>query len=661
VLFPGLSRLGMFAPRVLLWEAFVSLALLGYGFAALRVLRLQRQPLAVSACTGVAVWLLLGGWLNLANLASRRVLLAALGLGFLCCLWELARPEVRDGIAARLRHFSEDKLARNLAIPILAYFLLLFAVNLRPIAWNAFDDPQAYMAYADKAAAFGSLQSDPFSERRVNTGMGGGIFLNVTMLAAGDDSTMGYIDAGFGYLVFILCIWSLAKALGLTGWRAVALLYLVPIFTLARINLTIAYLSTALALAMLLLLMRVDWEAGLPPRMALLLGVLLGADCSIKSSNIPLCGMLLVFCGIAFARHARDWRRLLPFCLTGIPLAAVVLPWMLHLHHDEGTYLFPNLGRGDHISAFGLLPLPAHTAPALQSLLIAAPDIVIILLAGLLLYLLVRGLPLALRIPTLSFACAALVSVPLIAASVAGESIDRYTLPFTTPCLFLLAALTLLARRSGKQALSSSLAVVSLLACGVFCYKALSKREYLYPDFTQLRSLLNVRHRRSQPYTVYLDASTMQRNAEIVRRAQDAVPPGQTVLESTETAYGYDWRRNPIYIADYPGMAGLPPGPPLFSDAEAMRAYLLDCGIHYVIYDRSLYTPLDFAVFRAQPHWILTRAEKISALKRIISPTPWGRMEYYVENHTRLQFQQLAEHHPVIYDDGRIEVIRLDE
>jgi hypothetical protein len=152
----------------------------------------------------------------------------------------------------------------------------------------------------------------------------------------------------------------------------------------------------------------------------------------------------------------------------------------------------------------------------------------------------------------------------------------------------------------------------------------------------------------------------MQHNGEVVRRAQDAVPSGQTILEATKTAYGYDWRRNPVYIADYPGMAGLPPGPPVFGDAEALRAYLLHCGIHYVIYDRALYVALDFESFRKQPRTIVPRDTILGLLKRSNTPAPWSRMEYYVENSTRLQLQQIAAQHSIVYDDGRIEVIRLD-
>ena len=158
-LFPSLSHAGMFAPHIVLWESFVSLALLGYGFAVVRALRLQTQPIAVSASVGVAVWLLLGGWLNLANLASRSALLLLLAVGFLLGLVELAQKDMRDRISARLHSLAANTAARNSAIPIAIYFLLVFAVHLRPLYWNSYDDQQGYMALADKSANFNTLQT----------------------------------------------------------------------------------------------------------------------------------------------------------------------------------------------------------------------------------------------------------------------------------------------------------------------------------------------------------------------------------------------------------------------------------------------------------------------------------------------------------------------
>jgi hypothetical protein len=487
--------------------------------------------------------------------------------------------------------------------------------------------------------------------------MGGGIFLNVTMLAGADDSTMGYIDAGFGYLIYVLAVWSVARAMGLSRGRAVALLYAVPLLTLGKANLTIVYLSTAYFLVLLLVLLRVDCKQPVERRVALLLGLLLGAASTLKSSNIPFAVLLLVLCAVVFAWKARGVGRVIPLLLAIVPVAAVVLPWTLKLRRDQGTYFFPNLGRGYHLSAYGTIPLPAHAAPLGQSLVIAMPLVVITLGVALLAWLLLRKRAEGLRVPVMSFLVAGVVAVVLITVSLAGETIDRFTMPVVAPCMLLLVACVLLTWKT--QQAWAVVACGFLVGCLAFFSAAMRKQELLYNDFDQVLTVVG-RDNHLKSYFVALDAATMERNEAAMRRAQDAVPAGQTILEATETAYGYDWNRNEVYIADYPGMAGLPPGPPVFGSAEAMRKYLLGCGIRYVILDRSLYVPVDFEQFRQQRSWIVQPGEWAAVLKRQKQITPWGRMEYLVENHTREQLLAIARERTAVYDDGRVVVFPLD-
>jgi hypothetical protein len=658
------SPFGKFAPRILLWEAFVSLALLGLGLALLRLLRQQHQPFAVAACCGVALWLFFGGWLNLTHTATPRTILVLLSVGFLLGLWEISRPALRARLGAALRSIRSSRSTLIAGGFIAIYFAAIFAAHLRPTAaWNRYDDPQAYMAYADKASSLGSLQSDPFSERRTNTGLGGGIFLNVTMLAAADDTAMGYIDGAFGYIAYLLAVWSLLRRLGLSDHRAIAVLYLIPVFSLGKLNLSIVYLSAAMLLAILLILLDEENLTSISLRTGLVLGVLLGAACTVKSSNIPFGGLFLIFCAVALAVRARSAKRLLPFALATLPILLIVLPWMLQLHHDQATYLCPLLGRGYHASAYGILPLPAHSAPTWQSLVVSAPSATALLLAGVFSYLLARRLALPARPAVFAYIATSVLSTFLIGVSVAGESLDRFTLPFYVPCVLLLAGFILLAWRDPRCRLVFSLAVGFVLVWTFAFAYVVDKREHLDDDIAQLYTLTGARHiRYARDYDVVLTPATMQANIDEVKRAQFAVPPGNTIMEATETAYGYDWHRNPIFIADYPGMAGLPPGFPIFSNYETVRLYLLHCGIHFLIYDRKLREQAnDFDALRSDPtqHYPLSKLLHHPSLLRAISS--WSRMESLASNHVRLLFEQIAATHPPLYDDGRIEVIPLDE
>jgi len=69
------------------------------------------------------------------------------------------------------------------------------------------------------------------------------------------------------------------------------------------------------------------------------------------------------------------------------------------------------------------------------------------------------------------------------------------------------------------------------------------------------------------------------------RQVQQAIPPGGTVLTRLERPFLLDFRRNPIFIEDWPGWASLPPGIPFFKGSEALSSFFTSHSIRYVAYD----------------------------------------------------------------------------
>ena len=151
----------------------------------------------------------------------------------------------------------------------------------------------------------------------------------------------------------------------------------------------------------------------------------------------------------------------------------------------------------------------------------------------------------------------------------------------------------------------------------------------------------------------------LARETDEVRRAQSAIPPGASILENVEAAYGFDWRRNRVLIADYPGMASPPPGMPLTGTPEDLRRMLVASGVQYLIFDRRLFRSTDFADFVRQPQ---VSVPALSLLRLWHPPQLGGysRMEYYISNRTRDLFAGIAGGQPVLFDDGRLQVVRLD-
>lgn len=650
------SGFATFAPHILAWELFLSCALLGWGWLVLRALRLRDQPVAIAACTGVAAWLFIGGWLNLFRWAGKHVLLALLAVGLLWFLRELFAPETKNSIRRSIASLRGGSAGWKFAALVLGvYFVAIFATQIRPVAWNKFDDTQGYMAFADKAASFQSLQPDPFSERRVSTGLGGAIYLSVTALAGADDSVMGFLDGGFGYIVFLLCLWAVLRRSGLPRRYSLAALWLLPLLQLGKLNLTSVYLSAAFMLALLLLIideMEAGYKRALPTGLSL--GLLLGAAFTLKSSNVPFGLLFLSLCALLFVLKTRRPAMVVPFLVAAAALLITAIPWMFALRRDEGTYLFPILGLGDHSCAFGLIPVPTHTSPFYQSFLISLPGALAVLVAGTLWWLLQRR-----RHPAIAlFFVTSAVSTLAIGISVAGEAVDRYTAPFLVPCMILFAgALFAVWRIAPRRVVRVSIAWLGVVL--LFYAYVVDKREGLEDDPGRLLALFgNTKHLRS--YDDALTASDIDAESQRVRRAQMAVPPGTPVLEATANAYGYDWHRNPVFIADYPGMAGVAPGMPIHGSAEDMRRYLLGAGIHFILYDSSLHLPDQWDDFERDPTVHLPAGSLLRHPKHLRSQTPWSRMQFNVEQHTRTLFEQIAAFHPPIYRDGSIEVIPLN-
>ncbi|MEE9370213.1 MAG: hypothetical protein V3W45_01975, partial [Sedimentisphaerales bacterium] len=127
------------------------------------------------------------------------------------------------------------------------------------------------------------------------------------------------------------------------------------------------------------------------------------------------------------------------------------------------------------------------------------------------------------------------------------------------------------------------------------------------------------------------------------RRMQQSVPQGETVLTRLAKPFLLDFRRNKIFIADYPGGASPPPGMPFFRGAEALAGYLTSKSIRYVAYSYA-----NEANFRRNQFG-----------KRLRHPLPWIRTEARHTFDFQDNLKQLGDSRKRIYDDGDIFVLDL--
>jgi hypothetical protein len=192
-------------------------------------------------------------------------------------------------------------------------------------------------------------------------------------------------------------------------------------------------------------------------------------------------------------------------------------------------------------------------------------------------------------------------------------------------------------------------AIVVILAVHYRIYKLTIHR---------LEEAVGVRVASPMYYELFLDNRNIAEEEKRARVAQNTVPPGEQMLEATLFAHVYDFRRNPVLISDFPGMAGWAPGIPVGKGPDPVRDYFLNHGIHYFLCDRRLTNNNeDIGDFFRAPILDVTLRELI--FHHIHEVYPFSRMEWMVSRDVRHNLLLLAQSDTRLYDDGTLVVVRL--
>ena len=642
---------------VLLWELAVGLALLGCGWTVLRLLRLPERSVAAAGITGVAAFLFLGGLANGAHLLGATPMYVFVACGLACLLAMLPHLLSR-------RPFTSTPMPSRPSLPgwlplALGCALLgaLLVGNLTSRVWNT-DDLDGYLPIAIKTAQTGSLQPDPFSERRLTTGLGGGSILDALMLAPRDLRTLHFIDGVFGLFLFAAATWAVSRRWGLSPVGAGVLLCLVPLLPMLQINLTIVYLSAGGFLVLALLLSETQTLGS-----ELLVALIAAGVCCTKSTNIPYT-VLLLSC-MLLVRRAFDRTAPLARPLAVITICAVLFlaPLSLAQHRTEGTFLYPLLGRGFHESAYGVLPSPAQLGTRAFVITTAAPVSCLLFLATLFTWRATRAVSPSRRGVALGFLLATALTPPIIAFSTGGEAFDRYTAPFVVPAtLLFFVVLGLSVRRASAASPAVRLAGMAL-AFSFLVYLAGFigwDEDWYHPTVVALTNRTS--HRPPlRDYERLVPSSQWQSWSAQMAQAEAALPPGASVLEVLRSPAQLNFRRNNIYIMDHPGMAG-PAAVPLDGGPGALGAYLQRQGVPFVLFDYASYPDpaSGWPDFKAKPSNLPGLSFFLRHPNKAHSLQTWGRMENAVSSETYLNLFKLSRTKPHLYDDGAVVVFRLN-
>ena len=100
--------------------------------------------------------------------------------------------------------------------------------------------------------------------------------------------------------------------------------------------------------------------------------------------------------------------------------------------------------------------------------------------------------------------------------------------------------------------------------------------------------------------------------ANLYRRIQDSIPPGERVLVMLDHTHLLDGKRNVLYTFDHPCAAGPKPRPPCFEGPEAMAAYPTQQRIRYLAYQLGPSSP-EYSYFQ----WERKRPTELQPKRRI--------------------------------------------
>jgi hypothetical protein len=667
---------------LILWDLSVAVGVFGFGRMGLRLLKVRPASLAVSGCFGVFLWIALGGYLNLLHLLRPIVFFVLVGMGIVLALVELvlSRKQMSATHADRESQAPLSlpaKLILGVAIVILGTLML---GAMRPRLW-CFDDLQGYVALAIKAAQMHSLQPDPFCERRVQAGVGGGNFLNTLMYATGDIRAMDFLDSTVGLGLYALGLWAIGRRWKVPPAGIAFALLCLPFATLIKINLTIIYLSAAGFLAALLLLTDLLPDKRFASGRIFALGIVLGGLLTTKTPNLLFVVPFLFGTVLLHRLFRSPYRILQPILLSLLVAVATFIPWSIANKTNAGTYLYPLLGLGIHVSAYRFILTPGQIGTWQQMLLLIAPNFTFLGLSLLAVWKLTRGWPTAPRASAVAYVAAVFVSLPVTIIGLGGEGADRYTAPLVMPA-YLLTLLIVLGSfsRSAPQTTNPGMAVsgfwrnfgvLAVLAAGLYTVAFVGVRLIWYIASKNLVYEAFGRTPQHHLGIVYpLDRAGLRQSLAQGAKIQSSLPPGATALAIMSRSYVFDFRRNTIYIADFPGMASPPPGLPITADPETQRRFLIDRGIGYIVFDTQSslscsYNSIHHMGLADWPHFVRDERQHfgfhyfLTHEKFTHMYGPWDIVEFNVSCHERDAMEHIVDASPQVYNDGRFIVARI--
>lgn len=638
----------------LVWGGVLLLSFTGWGRFAGRAFRVRRLPASVACTVGIAVIIFFGGLLNLLNAIYALVIFVLVAIGLL--LYIVLRKERPE--AYRWKSFWRQSSLAGRLLVIAMLLLLFFRVigTIRSGKLNSLDDGPGYLTFPHKMLEVHSFASDPFSERRVTTSLGGGYFLQSFIVSATSLANIAMADRALGLVLLGGMLFDLGILFELSTLQIAWLELLAFLVPQGTMNLTFVILPVSILLGMIWMTWLAIKEEG-PNSLgyALLAGFIGGTAISLKSTYLPCVGTFaLIPYVLLFGRRKPKLAIQLPV-FAGLGVLIVLCSWMIAMKLTSGTYLFPVLGRGIDYSGYGLFQSVQkfHSTRRFAKIFLQAAALLALvgiqLFAG-------RGREGGAypqhkrRWFSAAILIAAAIAITAINYETGGDSIWRYNFPqfFSVVLLYYVVAASMLCIHAETEAGHGMARVVfyagvlSLVAM-MFYYDVAGKDPR---PFRQVRMEWSDYQPSLRAGLTGLHLASPRIQAEY-RTVEDLLPQHATVLENVAYPFLFNYRNHKIFIADWPGAATPFPGWRFRGSSSSFSNYLLSNSIRYIVYDYNYGRWMD--------------VEGCEAIESSDLNSEWLKEQWWLSILTHNQFDHLQARYRSIYDDGNIVVIDLGQ
>ena len=558
------------------WGLVVVASFLGYGRLVCHAFDWEKDgPLGwgLRGVIGMSGVLILGGILLATSIATSSTLFWVTVIG--AAAWLVMT--IQDAANGRIRPDWNDFLKN-------APFWILVAIYYSAgVAWikeiDPNDDLPGYFVFPFAIQQTGTLL-EPFSFRRACT-FGGQPLLQAITSVFGSEKNFQFVDVGIGKL-FLFGVLShfLRNVRKNHYFLYFALLAVALTLHFPRINATSCQLHVVFALALGVILSTKSWSLSVQKFPAPVLPALLIAAASTFRPQMAFLGGCLFAISAILTVGAKEWKLWsLQIAKVGGLSLLLLLPWMFLLWKASGTPFFP-LFLGNVNAVF----LSIHSVEG-SFFDKAAASVSALMIPELLSMMAIVLVLMVFRRSPVAIAFSITIPATLFVFAWSWNAIPpayfyRYTLPFAITWWTWVMAEGALEMASGfrkpKGFVSSQVVGWGVAIGAAFLFQ-------WQPAVSGLRAFIA-----AVPEEVHRSSPLFPaENYKYHRDLQSLVPVGEPILVMVDTPYMMDFRRNRILNVEAVGQCTPWGGLPFFKGPEMLKQYLMQNGVHYVIFVNS--------------------------------------------------------------------------